>query len=95
MQIDVKNREHQTKVARHRSLPGEQRLDAFLDRDVARVDVVVEGDHLIGKLVVALVERVDSPAERAQHERSLFLQCRFQEIEVVLECRSHPNLPVT
>ena len=39
---------------RDRRLPREQRLDALLDREVALVDLVVEGDHLVGELVVAL-----------------------------------------
>ena len=95
MQVDVKDCQHEAKIARNRSLPCEQRLDALLDRDVARVDVVVESDHLVGKLVVPLVERVDRSAQRAQDERSLFLEGGLQEIEVLLKRRSQPNRPVT
>ena len=57
----MQDREHEPEIARDRRLPREQRLDALLDAQVALVDVVVEGDHLVGELVVALLERVDAP----------------------------------
>ncbi len=72
MQIDVRIA-HQAKVART-GVCRASNDNAFLNRDVASVHVIVEGDDLIRKLMIALVERVDSSSERAQHERSLFLQ---------------------
>jgi hypothetical protein len=91
----VQDRQHEPQVTGHRRLPREQRLNALLDRDVALVDVVVEGDHLVGQLVVALLQRVERAAERAQHEVAFLVQRRLEQVELVLEGRSHPKRPVT
>ena len=48
----MEDREHEPQVDRDRSLPREQRLDALLDREVGLVDLVVEGDDLVGELDV-------------------------------------------
>jgi hypothetical protein len=45
--------------------------------------------------VVALLERVERAAQRAQDEISLFVQRRLEQVQLVLECRSHPKRPVT
>ena len=58
----MQDREHQPQVGRHRCLTRQQRLDALFDPDVAFVDVVVEGDHLVCELVVLLLECVDRTA---------------------------------
>ena len=58
---------------------------ALLDRDVAPVDLVVEGDHLVGQLDVSLSERVQRAAQRAQDELALFLQARLELVELLLE----------
>ena len=77
-------------------LPGEQRLDAFLDARVAAVDLVVERDHVVGELVVAARERVQRRAESAQNEVALLLQTGFELGELLLERDPHqPNRPVT
>ena len=50
-------------------------LDALLDREVAVVDLVVEGDHLVGELdVVAARARSSAAAQRAQDEVALLLE---------------------
>ena len=46
----MQHRQDEPKVRGHRSLAGEQRLDAFLDREVGAVDLVVEGDDLVRQL---------------------------------------------
>ena len=91
----MEDREHEAKVACDRRLPREQQLYALFDREVARVDVVVECDHLVSELVVTLLERVDRAAQCAQHELPLLLQRRLEQVELFLKCRPHPNLPVT
>ena len=95
MQVDVENCEHEAEIGGHGRLPGEEELDPLLDPHVALVDVVVEGDHLVRELLVALLECVDRTAEGAQDKRPLLLQRRLEQGELVLERRSHPNLPVT
>ena len=87
--------EHEPEVGRDRRLPGEQRLDALLDREVAAVDLVVEGDHLVGELDVLRVERVQRAAKRAQDERALLLERLLEAGQLVLEDRPQPNRPVT
>ena len=91
----MQDREHEPQVARDRSLSREQRLNPFLDAQVALVDVVVEGDHFVRELRVALFERVDRATQRTKDERSFLLQRRLEDVELFLERRSHPNRPVT
>ena len=95
VQVDVEHREDEPQVGRDRRLPREQLLDALLDREVARVDLVVERDHLVGELLVLLHERVERAAQRAQHERALLVHRRLELVEIFLEADPHPNLPVT
>ena len=82
-------REHEPQIDRDRCLAREQRLDLLLDLDVEPVDVVVERDHVVGELDVALCERVQRPAEHAQDERPLFLQARLELVELLLEGDPH------
>jgi hypothetical protein len=95
MQIDVQHREHEPKVAGDRRLPGEEALDALLDREVGLVDLVVEGDYLVGQLDVAALEGVQAAAQRAQDEVGLALKRLLELLELLLEGDSQPNLPVT
>ena len=90
----MEQREHEPKVARDGRLLREQRLDAALDVEVDRVDLVVERDHLVGELGVLLPQRVHRAAQRAQDELALFLQgglgassCSWNEMRVI---RSDP-----
>ena len=62
VEVHVQDGEHQPKIGRDGRLPGKQRRNAVLDLEVEAVDVVVEGDHLVGKLLVALLERVERAA---------------------------------
>ena len=91
----MQDREHEAQVDGDRSLAGEQRLDAFLDREVGLVDLVVEGDDLVGELDVGLLERVEAAAQRAQDEGAFFLEGGFELVELFLERDPHPNRPVT
>jgi hypothetical protein len=95
VEVHVQDREHEPEVGRDGRLPREQGLDAFLDRDVALVDVVVERDDLVGELVVALLQRAERPAKRPQDEVALLVQRRLEQVEIFLEGRSHPKRPVT
>ena len=61
VEVVVEDREHEAQVDGDRRLAGEERLDALLDREVGGVDLVVEGDHLVGQLDVGLQERVQAP----------------------------------
>ena len=85
----MQHREHEPQVGRDRRLPREQRLDPLLDLHVLAIDVVVEGDHLVRELDVALTERVQRPAQHAQDELALFLQARLELVELFLEADSH------
>ena len=91
----MEHREHEAEVRRDGRLSGEQILDALFDREVAGVDLVVEGDHLVRELLVLLHQRVEGAAQRAQRERSLLVDRRFELVEIFLEADPHPNLPVT
>jgi uncharacterized membrane protein YbhN (UPF0104 family) len=73
VEVHVQHREHVTEVDRHGRLPREQRVDPLLDAEEAAIDLVVEGDHLVGELDVLLLEGGDRPSERAQDEVALLL----------------------
>ena len=49
----------------------------------------------LGELLVVLLERVQRAAQGPEHESSLLLERRLQQVELVLEGCSHPNRPVT
>ena len=99
VEVAVEDRQHEPKVDRDRCLPGEERLDALLEREVARVHLVVERDHLVRELRVPLAQRVHRAAKRAEHELGLLLEGRLERVELLLERRAryghHPNRPVT
>ena len=62
------------------------------------VDLVVERDHLVGELGVALAQGVDRATNGAQHELALLLEGRLERVELLLERDPHrdqPNRPVT
>src|SRR5919201_66160 len=84
VQVDVQDREDEPQIGRDRGLPREQRLDLLLDLEVEAVHVVVERDHLVGQLEVALREGVERTAERPQDERTLLLQARLELVELGL-----------
>ena len=89
----MQHREHEPEVDRDRRVPGEQRLDPFLDPEVVLVDVVVEGDHVVGELFVVLRERVQCAAQHAQDEGAFFLQACFELVELLLKTDSHEVRP--
>ena len=96
MEVVLQQREHEPEVGRDRGLAREQQLDPLLDLEVLRVDVVVEGDHLVGELDVLRAHRLDRAAQRAQHELALEAKKRLELVELFLEGDSHqPNRPVT
>ena len=80
---------------RRRRLSREQRLNARLDVEVAAVDLVVERDHLVGELLVLLLERVQRAAQRPADELALLLERRLELVELFLKPDSQPNRPVT
>ncbi len=97
VEVRVQEREHEPQVAGDRGLLREQRLNASLDVEVERVDLVVEGDHLVGELVVLLPQRVQCAAQRAEHELALLLQRTLGAVELLLEgdAGHQPKRPVT
>src|SRR6266566_971012 len=95
VEVYVKDGQDETKIARDRRLARKQELDAFFDPDVVLVDVVVERDHLVCELFVALLQSVDRTAQGTQNQLTFLLKSRLEQIELFLEGRPHPNLPVT
>ena len=96
MEVVLQQREHEPEVGRDRGLAREQQLDPLFDLEVLRVDVVVEGDHLVGELDVLRAHRLDRAAQRAQHQLALEAKKRLELVELFLEGDSHqPNRPVT
>jgi len=88
-EVDVQDCEDKSQVDRDRRLACEQLLDALADREVAIVDLVVEGDHLVGELGILLLERVQRPAQGAQDQRGFLLEVRLEAIQLLLERESH------
>jgi len=85
----VQDREHEPEVDRDRCLSREQALDALLDRQVVAVDVVVEGDHLVGQLGISALERQEDRAQRAEHEVALGLKLALELCELLVEADAH------
>ena len=93
MEIDVQHRQHEPQIDGDGRLQRQQALDALLQGVVAVVDLVVEGDHLVGQVDVAPVERVDRRAQRAQHEQPLLLERLLQALELLVEdVARHPRM---
>ena len=90
VEVDVQHRQHEPKVGRDRRLPGEQRLDPLLDREVGVVDLVVEGDHLVGQLEVLLDERLRRRLHRSHDELALLLERRLEVGELLVEGDPEP-----
>ena len=96
MEIALEHCEHEPEVARDGRLAGEQELDPLLDLEVLRIDVVVEGDHLVRELEVLRADRLDGAAERAEHELALGVEQALELVQLFLEGDAHqPNRPVT
>ncbi len=81
----MQHREHVAEIDRDRRLAREQRVDALLQLGIHAVDVVVEGDHLVGELDVALGEGVDAAAQRAEHELALQAERLLQLLDSLLQ----------
>ena len=87
--MSFSTREHEPQVARHRRLARQQELDALLDLEVLRVDVVVERDHLVRELEILGAHRLDGPAQRAQHELALRAQQALELVQLLLKGDAH------
>ena len=87
--------EHEPEIDGDGRLARQERLDPLLERQVARIHLVVEADHLVRELRIAPPKRVDRPAKRSQDELSLLEQPRLEGVEILLERDPHPKRPVT
>ena len=72
-----------------RGLAREQELDLLLDREVLRVDVVVERDHLVGELEVLRAHGFDRRAQRAEHQLTFEAERRLERLQLLLERDPH------
>jgi hypothetical protein len=95
MEVYVEDGQDEAKIGGDRGLARKQQLDAFFDPDVVLVDVVVERDHFVCELFVALLQSVDRAPQGAQNQLTFLLKSRLEQIELFLKGRPHPNLPVT
>ena len=87
------DREHEAQIARDGRLQREQRLDRALDVEEQAVDLVVEGDHLVGELDVALLEGPDGPANRREDPLALLLELRFDPVEGFVDRHWRHGIP--
>ena len=85
--------EHEPQVPGGRRLAGEQRGDCLLDALVLPVDLVVEGDHLVGELWIALLERLHRASKRPQDELAFLDEVRLDRVELDLKRDPHPAHP--
>ncbi len=74
------DREQQPQVAGNRGLQGEERLDQGLDAEEERVDLIVEGDDLVGELGVSLLERAHRAADGRDDPLALLLELGLDPI---------------
>jgi glycerol dehydrogenase-like iron-containing ADH family enzyme len=78
----VEHGEQEPQVAGNRCLQREKRLDLVLDGEEVLVHLVIEGDHFVGQLAIALLERADRPADGAEHALSHLLELSLDLLEV-------------
>ena len=77
---------------------GKHLLDHALDPVVARVDLVVERDHLVAQLGVLALDDADRAPQAREDDRALLLERRLERVEALLELdpgHGYPNRPVT
>ena len=79
------HREQQPQVAGHRRLQREQRLDLVLDGEEVPVDLVVEGDHLVGELAIPLLERAHRAVDGADDALPHLLELGLDLLERVVD----------
>ncbi len=63
--------------------------------EVEGVDLVVERDHLVGELGIALSKRIDRSAKSTEDELDLLAEVRLKGPKLLREDVPHPNRPVT
>src|SRR5207248_7307103 len=63
----------------------EHGLDAVLDLEEERVDLVVERDHLVRELGVAPAERPHGPLDRRDDAVPLLLQLRLEPVQCLVD----------
>ena len=81
----MQHREEEAKVSRDRPLEREQRLDRALDGEEELVDLVVEGDHLIGQLDVPLLKRANGAANRRDDALALLLKLSLEPVQSLVD----------
>ena len=89
VEVVLQHREHEPKVARDRGLARQQELDSLLDLEVLRVDVVVEGDHLVGELEVLRDDRLNRAAQRTKDELAFHAKRSLELVELLLKRDPH------
>ncbi len=77
----MENREHEAQIACNRRLECKERLDRALDIEEQAVDLVVEGDHLVGELRVALLQRPHGSTNHGQDPLALLLEMGLDPVE--------------
>ena len=90
-EIDVDHREQESQVARDRRLQRKERLDRLLDAEEVVVDLVVEGDHLVGELAIALLEGAHSSVDGAEDALPHLLELRLDLLERRVDRHHEPG----
>ena len=75
--------EHEAQIGRD-GLCCARSSDLSLEAEVARVDLVVEGDHRVAELDVLRLERVERPVQRTLDDRPELLELGFEGVEALL-----------
>ncbi len=76
----MEDRQEEPQVARDRRLEGEHGLDGAFDAEEELVDLVVEGDDLVGELDVPLLEGPDGAVHRREDALALLLELGFDPV---------------
>ena len=92
----MEQRQHHAQVAGDGRLPRQQRLDPAGQIAVDAIDLVVEGDHLVGELRVALLERLDRAASERRTSSPSSISAAWSMSSSSCSPDAHqPNRPVT
>ena len=82
--------EQQPQVAGDGGLQREQGLDLVLDGEEVVVDLVVEGNHLVGKLAIALLECAHGAVDGAEDPLPHFLELSLDLLECGVDRHRKP-----
>ena len=87
--VDLQHRRHAPQVDGHRLMQGEDLEALFLDLDLAVVDRLLAGDHLLGDFDAQLAQRLHGAEHHLLDHRRLVEQVLLESFKIALQVDRH------